>query len=243
MRNPVKLLAKYGSLFLGAVFLTMLLTWGLVKVFDGDKYVKDKVLPTVVSDRPEEGASDIGGDHLDYYNPADKIPEGFDEEQDATPIQLLAERQSKELPVQEVPASERAQLAEFTTKFLTEWEGFTGGEGYASYSSRLAPYVVPSRLEATAQRLSNRSAREIGPCKACTSGSVLDTSRLSPGDYMVVRRIDDETAYITTQGMVTYTGVSIYTGKTVRRTYALLLERSGSTWRVERVVAETLKYA
>lgn len=233
-----KSLLKYLGIFLLATFGAFVIGWGLTKLTGLDDNFKNRVLPPVAKD--EDAAQLYGGGEDSFRNQSLPIPSSLEDELDAKPIQMIPERQVQPMPVQEISQEDRESLGEIVDAFLIKWETYAASEGYTAYAKRLAPYTTPDRLEDISRRLNNHGPRESGPCQSCSVGSILNNTLVVPSQYMIVRRFDDESAWVTTQGDVTYITSQLQAGQVVRRSYSLVLEKQGSEWRVSRVIADTL---
>lgn len=186
------------------------------------------------------GARSEGGADFDLFVPPERVPTDFRSEVEAPPLALIPERQQKPLPARAVSPEDKAELGEVASSFLSAWETFAPGDDVSAYQGRFAAFAVPSAIVSMARRFDSHQYSGIGLCASCTTGS-RPADAIDPRYYVVVRRIDDESAYITTQMVVGYSGTgSPWNGQLYRRSYALIMERSGDGWLVRRVAAETL---
>lgn len=187
-----------------------------------------------------DSAPDVGGAQFDYKVPEHRVPRDLEDEREAAAITLIPERQARPLPSITAPAATEARFADLARRFLAAWETFAPEEARQDYEASLASSGLPDALPSLSSREDTNDPDELGPCSGCTTGARF-TDQIDPGLYVSVRRLDEDSAYITTQGVIEMTGPrSSIAGQRYRRSYALILSRLGDEWRVERAVAETL---
>lgn len=187
------------------------------------------------------GGRGAGGADFDVFVSPERVPTSRESEMDASVFALLPERQSEPVAPVAVADDEHAALADVAAKFLHGWETFTPGEDLARYTARFSRWTLPQSVDRLARRAESRQDPTIGMCDGCVTGSRA-LNKIDPRFYVVVRRIDGRSAYITTHMVVEYVGDgSPLNGRSFRRSYALLLDKDGDGWRVRRAVAETLE--
>lgn len=182
-----------------------------------------------------------GGGDFDVFVAPDRVPTTREGELSAPVFALLPERQAEPVVPVAVAEDELAELGTVARNFLHGWEMFTPGEDTAKYTARFARWSALDQIDRLAGRKESRQDSTVGMCNGCATGS-RPLDKIDPRYYVVVRRIDSRSAYITTHMVVYYFGDrSPLNGQSFRRSYALLLDREGDTWRVRRAVAETLE--
>lgn len=187
------------------------------------------------------GGRGAGGADFDVFVAPERVPTTRQAERDAPLFALLPERQAEPITPVAVGADELDRLGQVARGFLHGWETFSPGEDPATYSARFARWAVPGSVSRLATRRESRQDSSVGVCAGCATGS-RPLDRIDPRYYVVVRRIDERSAYITTHMVVQHHGDrSRLNGQSFRRSYALLLDREGEGWRVDRAVAETLE--
>lgn len=179
-----------------------------------------------------------GGAQFDYRVTDAKTPRTYEERLTASSLAIIPERQTQPDAPIIVTEAERQPIAHLLDDFIPAWETFSPGEDTSAYRSRIQQYAVPGTAGLIAERDGANQPAEIGICATCTTGSTFDRN-IAPGDLMTIRELTGDRAYVTTQGVIAYTGGS-RSGQAARRTYALLLERIDGKWLVQRVAADTL---
>lgn len=184
-----------------------------------------------------------GGEQFGDWRVSTPPPESIGEALSIVPLALLPGRQRATLPIVETTETERRALAQTTRDFLAQWETFSASEEGAAYRDRLEGLTTNSGLDRISDRREARQTEEVGPCPQCTVGQRW-LPLLDPGEYMLIRRLGDDGAYITTQGIIEYQGKGALSGKRFRRSYALVLTPDGEGgYRIARAVAESIGQA
>lgn len=174
----------------------------------------------------------------------------------ARPLELIAERQSVPFPIVRLAPSERGPLEKAVAEFLPVWETFTAGEYAAhnqttsgvidqnAYRKKLFSVLSPEAdVNRIVDRYDSHAPSEVGTCSTCGLGSTW-MNLLSPVELMKIRGYKPNNyAFVTTQGMVLYSGNGAGAGQRFRRTYSLLLVPGPGGWKVQRVAADTLTSA
>lgn len=185
-----------------------------------------------------------GGADFDRLVPARRQVKSLDDLPTAATIRLIPERQEQALPVVRLSDAELQPLAATVAGFLAAWQTFSPFDDPQEYRERIAPFADPDRLEDLANHVDDRRPRDVGVCDQCMTGATLDQSLVRPGDFVRVRMLDGERAFVTTQGVVRYAGTNpTVDGKSFRRSYGLLLVRdeASGAWLVQRAAAESLR--
>jgi hypothetical protein len=182
----------------------------------------------------------------------------------ARPIELVAERQSVPFPVVRLTPAEAKPLRSAADKFLPVWETFSAGtatqtsstitegdgeqaapiEGLIDervYRRNLSAVIAPNTdLDRMVARYDSHAPDTVGVCARCDMGSQW-TDAILPSDLMVIHAYEpDKYAFVSTQGIVVYTGPGPFSGLRYRRSYSLVLVHALGSWRVQRAVADTL---
>jgi hypothetical protein len=220
----------------------------------GGQYFDVRVGTTIGSDRP--GATEADKTRHDIT---------LTSLRNARPIELIAERQSVPFPVVRLTPREAAPLKEAVDAFLPVWETFSPGQYLSGiddqgssnsfeeatsqdgliteriYRRNLASVVSPDAdITRMVNRYDSHAPDTVGLCNRCDMGS-LWSPVITPSDVMVIHAYkEDSYAFVTTEGVVTYTGSGGFSGLRFRRSYSLVLVRTLNTWRVQRAVADTL---
>lgn len=180
---------------------------------------KDKALPKNYQEELRTGAPT-----LIYENQARAYEEDSDHE-DHSPDQ------------DKVARSERRSVARVAAKFLRNWETFYVGESDRQYERRLASTSDPGQLEALRDRVDNLQNSSIGR-RGISGSRLVDPSQ--PGRTLRILRYDGNTAYVSMFSEIEYTGPSLsFSGRKVRRSYALVMTRFRDGWKVTRAAAQT----
>ena len=252
-RAYAKLLLKVGKWALGFLLITILclgvgfkfiMPKGMkamkqssnatvIKGADGQSQVlyKDKALP-----KDYEGELASNGPELIYENQTRSMDQS---EQSSGAEDDPYARQAKV----EIPASELKELKKLTSKFLGSWETFGILTTPQDYFNQLQPYlderISDDPHNSVVERADNYQSAIVGPGKQVGSRMVFDG--FVPAGSMMVRRYNATSAYVTAMGEVVLGGNSlVLQNKRYIRSYALVLHRSFQSWKVVRVVAQTI---
>lgn len=227
-----------GALLTGVVILV-----AVVVALLSQRFAPDPVDTTLVVNDPAAlgPARTEGGGEFDLLVPPERIPRGLDEELSAPALTLIPERQTRPIPAVAATQGQLEELTRVVRRFLIGWETFAADDDDATYQSRFAAVIDPSQAGPITARRDNHQDTSVGRCGVACAGSAPVLSAIDPGYYMTVRRIDDRGAYVSTQMVVHHSGGrSLVNGHSYRRSYAMILRRSGGRWVVARVAAETL---
>lgn len=232
----VRFLLKWGVIGAGTTIGVAVIVFFILTHFvkpDRPELVRAQA-PTVEQQGP------VGGRQFDFQVPDSRVPRTPAAEDAAPPITLIPERQVNPVAPVAAPSADERAFASLVRGFLPGYETFTPGESADEYAGSFARFVVPDRLSSVASRGDSHAPPEIGLCDTCTTGSTF-TDSIDPGLYVVVRRFSTGSAYLTTQGIVRYSGGGAVAGRSYRRSYALLLRHVNGRWLVNRVASETLQ--
>ncbi|WP_217924646.1 hypothetical protein [Miltoncostaea oceani] len=237
MNKGLRIVLKKGALGLAVIIgLALAISFGVRQFVDDP--VRSDLIPSREVDL--QGERNEGGAGFDLFVPESRIPRGLEEELDAPILTLIAERQAEPLTPVAVSATTLDELSETARGFLSASETFTPGQDPSAYQAALARWSATNRISTVAARTDSHQYSGIGLCSSCVTGSEA-TTMIDPRYYLSVRRIDDGSAYVTTQLIVQYSGVgSPWNGRLFRRSYALIMLRQSDRWVVARAASETL---
>lgn len=184
------------------------------------------------------------------------LPQNFQEELKAEPSMLIYENQLRSardstkpdeqgqpedaplLNKNNINPAERRRLQSLAISFLSRWESFGPSTGKQEYQAELAPYAIFDALPSLVDREDNLQNSNIAPGSRVGSKFLMDG--YSPKSHFDIRRYDGQTAYITTLGEIETTGPSlVFNGTRFLRSYALIVERTDSGWKIQRAAAQT----
>jgi hypothetical protein len=183
----------------------------------------------------------------------EKTPDSFDEEMDFPAEQLIYQKQERFDQPDDIqpdeggvmdraaaPRADRRRIERTVRAFLPRWETFTPGFVDSDrYRDRLRPYTDISALGDLAGRKDSREHYAVG--RATGSRLTAAVARRDVSDSMSVLRYSPENAYVSVAARVTYTGPALsWAGRTMLRSYGVVLVNDDGTWKIARVAAENL---